>query len=86
MKKSRTKNVWVLLVLMLAGIVLGGFAGSLAQNVEFLNWLNYGKLFGISSPIVLDLGVLVFSFSFYIQFTIASVLGMILGIVIYRLI
>ena len=60
MKKAGTKNVWVLIILMLAGIVIGGFIGTLTQNVEGLNWLNYGQSFGLDSPIVLNLGIIVF--------------------------
>lgn len=33
------KNNWALFLLLLAGIVLGGFIGSLAAGVPFLSWL-----------------------------------------------
>ena len=49
------KNNWALFLLLLAGIVLGGFIGSLAAGVPFLSWLNYGQTFGFANPIVLDL-------------------------------
>ena len=32
------KNNWALFLLLLAGIVLGGFIGSLAAGVPFLNF------------------------------------------------
>ena len=35
----------VLLLLMLAGVVLGGFIGYLAKDVSWLSWLNYGQTF-----------------------------------------
>ena len=41
------KNNWALFLLLLAGIVLGGFIGSLAAGVPFLSWLNYGQTFEI---------------------------------------
>ena len=56
------KNNWALFLLLLAGIVLGGFIGSLAAGVPFLSWLNYGQTFGFANPIVLDLGILVITF------------------------
>ena len=34
-------------LLLLAGIVLGGFIGSLAAGVPFLSWLNYGQTFDL---------------------------------------
>lgn len=80
------KNAWALFLLLLAGIVLGGFIGSLAAGVPFLSWLNYGQSFGLASPIVLDLGILVVTFGLTIKITIASIIGVLLAIIIYRLI
>lgn len=78
----RSKNNWALLLLLLAGIVIGGFIGDLT-NVA---WLNYGQTFGFTSPIVLDLGVLVITFALTIRITIASIIGVIIAILVYRLI
>lgn len=86
MKRAGTKNAWVLIILMLAGIVLGGFIGTLTQNMEGLSWLNYGQAFGLDSPIELNLGILIITFGLSIKITIASIIGMILAAVIYRFI
>ena len=40
------KNFWILLIMLLTGIVLGGFIGQLADGVVWLKWLNYGQSFG----------------------------------------
>ena len=58
----KSKNGWVLLIMLLSGIVLGGFIGMLTANVSGLSWLNYGQSFGLESPVVLDLGLLVLTF------------------------
>lgn len=79
------KNHWALFLILLAGIVLGGFMGSLAAGVPGLSWLNYGQSFGLSQPFVLDLGILVITFGLSIRITIASIIGIIIGIVVYRL-
>ena len=86
MKKIGSKNVWVLIILMLAGIVIGGFIGTLTDNVSGLSWLNYGQAFGLDSPIVLNLGIIVFTFGLSIKITIASILGLLLAALIYRFI
>lgn len=86
MKKMGSKNGWVLLLLMLAGIVLGGFLGTLTQNLPGLSWLNYGQSFGLDSPIVLNLGILVITFGLSIKITISSILGLILAGIVYRFI
>lgn len=86
MKKIGSKNPWILLVLMLAGIVLGGFLGTLTESIQGLNWLNYGQSFGLDSPIVLNLGILVVTFALSIKITIASILGLLIAAIIYRFI
>lgn len=86
MKNIGSKNPWVLLVLMLAGIVLGGFIGTLTQNVESLSWLNYGQSFGLDSPIVLNLGIMVITFALSIKITIASIIGLVIAAIVYRFI
>lgn len=80
------KNNWGLFLMLLAGIVLGGFIGSLVAGVPGLSWLNYGQNFGFTNPIVLDLGILVVTFGLSINITIASIIGVLLALVIYRLI
>ena len=85
MVSTSKKNSWALFLLLLAGIVLGSFIGHLCQNVSFLSWLNYGKTFGLESPLVLNLGVLVLTFGLTIDINIASIVGVIIAIIIYRL-
>ena len=79
-----TKNGWTLLLLVLAGVVLGGFIGSLTEGISGLSWLNYGQGFGLETPIVLDLGLLVLTFGLTIRISIASIIGVVLAIIIYR--
>ena len=78
------KNSWTMLILILAGIVLGGFLGNLADGISWLNWLNYGQSFGLQNPIVLELGILVLTFGLNIKITIAGIIGIIVGIFVYR--
>ena len=48
--------------------------------------LSYGQSFGLDNPLVLNLGVLVITFALQIKITIASIIGVILAIIIYRFI
>jgi len=86
MRRIGSKNGWVLLLLMLAGIVLGGFIGTLTENVSGLSWLNYGQQFGLKDPFVLNLGILVITFGLTIKITIASIIGLIIAAIVYRFI
>ena len=79
------KNNWALFLLLLTGIVLGGFIGELTKGLSGLGWLNYGQSFGFADPIVLNLGILVISFGLTIKISIASIIGVIIAIFIYRL-
>ena len=81
---TKEKNFWILLVFILCGIVIGGLLGELAKNVSWLSWLGYGQSFGLSNPLVLNLGVLSITFAFMITINIASIIGIAIAIFIYR--
>ena len=78
----KRKNNWTCLILILAGIVLGGFIGSLFDNT----WLNYGQTFGLTNPVTLDLGILIITFGLTIKITISSIIGVVIVILVYRVI
>lgn len=73
---------WVLIVLVLIGFVIGRFIGTYFDGT----FLNYGQAFGLSEPIVLDIGFIILTFGLRIQINIASVIGVIIALVIYRFI
>lgn len=86
-----SKNAWVMVLMMLMGIVAGGFLGqlltSLANSVSFfsfLNIFNYSHNFGMSSPLSIDLGVISFTIGLMINFNIWGIIGIIIAIIIYR--
>lgn len=81
---TREKNIWILLVFLLSGLVIGGLLGEIASKVDWLWWLSYGESFGISSPIELDLSVIKITFGLMFKINIASIIGMALAIFIYR--
>lgn len=73
---------WLLLLLVLTGFVIGRFIGSYFEGT----FLNYGESFGLSNPVVLNLGFFVLTFGLTIHITIASVIGVVIALVIYRFI
>ncbi|MCH5252527.1 MAG: DUF4321 domain-containing protein [Lachnospiraceae bacterium] len=86
MARGAGKNAWALFLLILAGVVLGSFIAQLASGVPGLSWLNFGKSFGLSHPLTLDIGVMVLTFGLTIKFTIASIIGIIIAAIIYHFI
>ncbi len=81
---TREKNIWILLIFLLAGLVLGGLLGELASRVDFLWWLSYGEHFGLTSPIELDLNVITITFGLTFKMNVASIIGMAVAIFVYR--
>ena len=80
------KNDWILLIMLLAGIVLGGFMGQLANGISWLSWLNFGQSFGLDSPLVINFGILVITLGLTIKITMASIIGIAIALIIYRMI
>lgn len=79
----RKKNNWTCFLLILTGIVIGGLIGNVFPADS---WLNYGQTFGLSSPVILDLGILCLTFGLTIKITVSSIIGVAIGIVTYRFI
>ena len=80
------KNFWILLIMLLPGIVLGGFMGQMAEGISWLGWLNFGQSFGLDSPLVINFGILVITFGLTIKITMASIIGVAIALIIYRFI
>ena len=81
---TREKNIWILLIFLLAGLVLGGLLGEFASKVDFLWWLSYGESFGLTSPIELDLQVITITFGLWFKMNVASIIGVAIAIFVYR--
>ena len=64
---TKEKNIWILLIVVLSGLVVGGLLGNLASNVSWLEWLAYEQSFGLANPIVLDLNIIQLTFGLMID-------------------
>ena len=83
---TREKNIWILLVFLLSGLVIGGLLGELAKKVDWLWWLSYGQTFGLREAVPLDLNVITITFGIMFKINIASIVGMAIAIFIYRMV
>ena len=81
MKDSR---FWLFLIILFSGIILGALIGDLAKTVPYLEWLGYGKTFGLTEPLVLDIYILKLSFSIMFELNVASIIGILGSIFVYR--
>ena len=78
------KKFWIFLIFLFSGIIIGGLLGEFAASVSWLSWLSYGNSFGLTQPFVLDIAILQLTFSIMIHLNVASIIGIIISILIYR--
>jgi len=74
-------NIFVLLLFLLIGLIFGGMIGDYLG--QYFTLLNYSKTIGINS-FNMDLSVIKFSFSFTMNISFASIIGLILAIMLHR--
>lgn len=86
MAVAKGKSGWILIVLLLAGLVVGGLLGQLAAKVDFLWWMGYSQTFGLTTPLYLNLSVIQLTFGVTFEISVASIIGMLIGICIYKII
>ena len=82
--KKSNKGGWVLLLLLMAGIVVGGFIGEYVAGLPYMGWLGYGQAFGFEDPVRLELGILTLRFAFMARINMAGILGMLISFFVYR--
>lgn len=79
--RVKTKNPWVLVLLLAVGAVIGGFLGQYLGR--YLPFLQYNYPIGIKEPFFLDLGVFSMVFGLVLNINIASVLGIIIALLLF---
>lgn len=81
---TKEKNIWILLIFILSGLVVGGLLGELASRVDWLWWLSYSQSFGLQTPITLDLSIIQITFALMFKISISSIIGLVLAVFIYK--
>ncbi len=81
---AKDKSIWILVIFILSGLVIGGLLGQLASNIDWLSWMSFGQQFGLRDPINLDLSVVNITFGLMFNINIASIIGVTIAIIIYR--
>ena len=81
---TKDKNIWIFLIFILSGLVVGGLLGELASRVDWLWWLSYSQSFGLQTPITLDLNIMQITFALMFKISISSIIGLVLAVFIYK--
>lgn len=80
------KNFWINFFLVCVGIVIGTMVAEMVSGIPFLSWMAYGMDFGTSSPLVVDLNAINFTFGISLRINISTVIFVILSLILGRLI
>ncbi len=80
------KRGWILVLMLVAGAVVGLLLGELTHDISFLSWLSFGGKFGISpnAPMTLELAAFRLTFGVELNLTVAVVLCMGIAALLYR--
>ncbi len=84
MSVNKAAKVGILLLCMLSGLTIGNFIGELCSKLPYFQWINYSQVFGFNDPFQVDLGAIIFAFQIQFKITLAGILGMILGVFVYK--
>ena len=82
----RSRNILLLVVLIVAAILIGALVASATKNIGFLSWLGYAKSFGldVNKPALLNISVLKVAFGFELNISVAQVLCLAAACLLYR--
>ncbi len=79
--RNAKKNSWVLFLLLICGIIIGGFLGELLGN--YIPILKFGYNLGVS-PHTYDLRVIKLTFGLTFNINMFTILGIVIAIFFYR--
>ncbi len=75
------KFSFITLFFICAGIVIGCLVSVLTKDISSLSWLSFGMDFGLTSPLVLDLGVLTLTLGATFNLNVSVIVFVILAVI-----
>jgi len=76
------QSPWVLALLLLTGVILGSILGEVLGKMVPI--LGIGRTIGFVQPVVLDLNVITLTLGLKIKLNLASILGLLSAVLLYR--
>lgn len=83
------RNTWILITLLLAGALAGGLMGEFMSKYPYFEWMSFGgvngyrELVAISLNPLIDAGVLKLGIDFALRINAGSIIGMIIGVLVF---
>lgn len=81
MAKNNNRNIGLLIILLLTGLVIGGFLSSILG--KYLPILNFGYSMGVS-PHTWDLNIIKLTFGISLKINIFGIIGLAIAYIAYR--
>lgn len=76
------KNLFYTVFLICTGVVIGSLVANVTTDISFLSWLGYGLSLGITTPLVLDLGIITFTFAVTFNLSVAVIICLIISLIV----
>lgn len=83
------RSPWFLIIFLLFGALIGGFVGQLLSQYPYFAWMSLGgangyrHLFSFSLDPAFDFHVIRLGFNMVLRINVGSIIGMILGVLIF---
>ena len=75
---------WILIVIVIAGAMLGSVLAGAVGESTYLSWLARSLTVGLSPPVVIDLHVLTLTLGLTLRLNLAVVLGILIAAFVFR--
>ncbi len=75
---------WILVVIVIAGAMLGSVLASAVGESTYLSWLGRSRTIGLAPPVVIDLHVLTLTLGRTLRLNLAVVLGILIAAFVFR--
>jgi hypothetical protein len=83
---KRVQNPWwVLIVIVIAGAMLGSVLANAIGQFTYLSWLGRSIAVGLAPPVVIDLHVLTVTFGFTVRLNLGVLLGILVAAYVFRM-
>jgi hypothetical protein len=84
-KRTARDPWWIFIVVVVAGAMLGSVVADALGQFTYLAPLGHSVAVGVDPPVTLDLRVLTVTLGFVVRLNLATVLGIIAAVFVFRL-
>jgi hypothetical protein len=83
-RRAAREPWWVLVIVVVAGAMLGSVVADALGQFTYLAPLGHTLAVGVDPPVTVDLRVITFTLGFVVRLNLATVIGIIVAIYVFR--